>query len=100
MLGNPNTPQGERSLEDTEKESEEEGATLGAGEEMWMKVVFRGVGTGLIGLVPLGRFGFVPRSYAGASCLQVCIPEISQVCTRATQLDLGAEMLACNGDVP
>lgn len=35
MLGNPNTPQGERSLEDTEKESEEEGATAGAGEEMW-----------------------------------------------------------------
>lgn len=26
MLGNPNTPQGERSLEDTEKESVEEGA--------------------------------------------------------------------------
>lgn len=32
MLGNPNTPQGERSLEDTEKESGEEGAALG--EEM------------------------------------------------------------------
>lgn len=46
MLGNPNTPQGERSLEDTEKESEEEGAAVGAGEEMWMKVVFRGGGTG------------------------------------------------------
>lgn len=29
MLGNPNTPQGERSLEDTEKESEEEGASAG-----------------------------------------------------------------------
>lgn len=46
MLGNPNTPQGERSLEDTEKESEEEGATVRAGEEMWMKMVFRGLGTG------------------------------------------------------
>lgn len=45
MLGNPNTPQGERSLEDTEKESEEEGSTVGAAEEMWMKVVFKGVGT-------------------------------------------------------
>lgn len=42
MLGNPNTPQGERSLEDTEKESEEEGATAGAGEEMWMEVFFLG----------------------------------------------------------
>lgn len=29
MLGNPNTPQGERSLEDTEKESEKEGAAAG-----------------------------------------------------------------------
>lgn len=46
MLGNPNTPQGERSLEDTEKESEEEGATVGVGEEMWMKVVSKGVGVG------------------------------------------------------
>lgn len=47
----------------------------------------------------LGRFGFVPQAYAGASCLRVCIPEISRVCTRAVQLHLGAEMLACNGDV-
>lgn len=45
MLGNPNTPQGERSLEDTEEESAE-GATAWAGEEMWMKVVFEGVGMG------------------------------------------------------
>lgn len=46
MLGNPNTPQGERSLEDTEKESEEEGASVGAGEEMGMRVVFKGVAMG------------------------------------------------------
>lgn len=50
---------------------------------------FEGIGHRLVGLVLLGRFGFVPQAYAGASCLQVCIPEISRVCTRAAQLDLG-----------
>lgn len=59
MLGNPNTPQGERSLEDTEKESEEEGAAAGAAEEVWMEVV-SGKGHGRwgawlrLGLCPAG----------------------------------------------
>lgn len=47
MLGNPNTPQGERSLEDTEKESVEEGAPR---ERGWRRLEGKGPRVGLQGL--------------------------------------------------
>lgn len=71
MLGNPNTPQGERSLEDTEKESEEEGAAAGAAEEVWMEAVL-GKGHGRWGAWPC--LGLRPTAWTGKSWLQVGIP--------------------------
>lgn len=71
MLGNPNTPQGERSLEDTEKESEEEGAAAGAAEEVWMEAVL-GKGHGWWGAWPC--LGLRPTAWTGKSWLQVGIP--------------------------
>lgn len=72
MLGNPNTPQGERSLEDTEKESEEEGASVGAGEEVGMRVVFKRVAMGWWGSGFRAGWwcptGLCPRKFFPSSC--------------------------------
>lgn len=59
-----------------------------------MGVVSRGAGTGWWGWCLWDALGSFHGP--GATSLQVCIPEISQVCTQATQLDPGAEVLACN----